>query len=169
MKDIVGYEGLYAITSCGKVWSYRSQKFLSPAKNNSGYLYIHLYNKENEKPKNYLIHRLVAEAYIPNDNPEEKTQVNHCSEIKTENHINNLTWITPKDNINYGTRNEKAAIKHGAPVKCIETNMIYQSAHQAARELKLDNSAIIKCCKGKRNTHGGYHWQYIKEKTNVTI
>ena len=58
MKDIVGYEGLYAITSCGKVWSYKSKKFLKPSDNGHGYSFVRLC--KDGKVKNYKIHRLVA-------------------------------------------------------------------------------------------------------------
>ena len=64
MKDIKGYEGLYAVTSCGKVWSYRRKIFLSPSYDNNGYLMVNLSVGGNVKTK--YIHRLVAEAYIPN-------------------------------------------------------------------------------------------------------
>ena len=76
MKDIVGYEGEYAITRDGKVWSYKRNKFLKCSDNGKGYYQINLY--KNGKGKNYLIHRLVAEAYIPN--PEGLPQVNHRDE-----------------------------------------------------------------------------------------
>jgi hypothetical protein len=58
MRDIKGYEGLYAVTSCGKVWSYRSKKFLKPYDNGFGYLYVNLNN--DGKKKQFKIHRLVA-------------------------------------------------------------------------------------------------------------
>lgn len=104
MKDVVGYEGQYAVTSCGKVWSYKSNKFLKPKTDKDGYYKVNLYNKG--KQKTFFIHRLVAEAYISNlDN---LPQVNHKSEIKTENFINNLEWCTAEYNTNYGTRNERA-------------------------------------------------------------
>lgn len=102
-KDIKGYEGRYAITSCGKVWSYRSNKFLKPQKDKDGYLVVDLV--VNYQRKNYKIHRLVAEAYIPN--PENKPQVNHRDENKENNCINNLDWMTGKENCNYGTRNQR--------------------------------------------------------------
>ena len=103
MRDIVGFEGLYAVTSCGKVWSYRSKKFLQPYMVN-GYLKVDLcYNGQKKKCR---VHRLVAEAYIPN--PEGKSDVNHIDEFdKTNNCVNNLEWMTRKENINYGTRTER--------------------------------------------------------------
>lgn len=103
MKDIQGYEGLYAITSCGKVWSYKSKRFLMPYKHYKGYLLVKL-TKDGIR-KAYTVHRLVAEAYIPN--PENKEQVNHKDENKANNCVNNLEWMTNKENANYGTRNER--------------------------------------------------------------
>jgi hypothetical protein len=88
MEDIKGYEGLYAVTSCGRVWSYRSKKFLKPKEDKNGYLSVGL--RLNGKQDRRYIHRLVAEAYIPN--PAALPQVNHKDEIKSHNYINNLEW-----------------------------------------------------------------------------
>ena len=104
MKDIPGYEGKYAATSCGKIWSYKSKKFLKPKSDKDGYYKVNLYY--DGKQKTYFIHRLVALTYIPN--PNNLPQVNHKSEIKTENFIDNLEWCTGEYNTNYGTRNERA-------------------------------------------------------------
>ena len=105
MKDIKGYEGLYAITSCGKVWSYQSKRFLLPYKNNKGYLFVKL--SKGGIRKAYSIHRLVALNYIPN--PENKEQVNHKDENKENNCINNLEWMTNYENCHYGTRNQRVS------------------------------------------------------------
>lgn len=156
MKDIKGYEGLYAITSCGKVWSYRNQKFLKPLEGKDGYLYVNLTVKR--KIKHCAIHRLVAEAYIPN--PENKPQVNHKDENKEHNWINNLEWMTAKENVNYGTRNARVAEKNSISVYCEELDKVFPSAHEVERQLGIDKSNIIKCCKGKYKTCGGYHWRY---------
>lgn len=103
MADIQGYEGLYAITSCGKVWSHRRQKFLKPRIDKDGYHRIAL--RKDGGYKYFMIHRLVASAYIPN--PLGLAEVNHKDEIKHHNWINNLEWLSHKDNCNYGTRNER--------------------------------------------------------------
>lgn len=159
MKDIIGYEGLYAVTSCGKVYSYRSKKFLKPHKDKGGYLYVGLY-KGGER-ESYKIHRLVAEAYLPN--PEELPQVNHKDENKENNALPNLEWCDQSYNSNYGSRNERMAKSLSKPIFCEELNKTFDGAHAAARELGLDNSHIIKCCKGKRKTTGGYHFRYQEE------
>ena len=156
MKDIKGYEGLYAITSCGKVWSYRAQKFLKPVKDKDGYLCVNLTVKR--KAKHCAIHRLVAEAYIPN--PENKTDINHIDENKEHNYISNLEWISHKDNCNHGTRNKRIAEKNSIPIYCEELDKVFPSAHEVERQLGIDNSHISMCCRGKRKTCGGYHWRY---------
>lgn len=157
MKDIKNYEGLYGITSCGRVWSYRRQKFLKPRVDKYGYLTVCLSNQGQKKFAK--IHRLVAEAYIPN--PEEKPQVNHKDENKANNSINNLEWATGKENLTYGTRLERIAKKLGKQVYCVELDRVFDSASQAARELDIDNSAISATCRGKYQTYKGYHWRYV--------
>ena len=156
MKDIQGYEGMYAVTSCGKVYSYKTKKFLKPQKTNNGYLQIGLH-KDGEQ-KNYKVHRLVAEAYIPN--PDNLPCVNHKDENKENNALQNLEWCDMTYNNNYGSRNQKAAKKNSKPVFCEELNRIFESATIAAYELGLDNSSIGKCCKGKQKTTGGFHFRY---------
>ena len=155
MRDVVGYEGLYAITSCGKVWSYKRQKFLKPEVLENGYLRVALW-KDGQKER-FRVHRLVAEAYIPN--PEGKEQVNHKDEDKTNNCINNLEWMTHKENINYGTRTERTR----KPVYCVELDKIFESLSQAAEELGLNVGNISNCCSGRGKTAGGYHWERVEE------
>ncbi len=61
--------------------------------------------------KFFSVHQLVALIFIPNDNPTEKTQVNHIDENKQNNHVDNLCWVTPKENINWGSRNKRVSEK----------------------------------------------------------
>lgn len=157
MKDIKGYEGLYAVTSCGKVWSHRRTKYLSAHNGNSGYSQVILY--KNGKAKAYSVHRLVAMMYIPN--PENKSCVNHIDENKLNNALNNLEWVTHKENINHGTCIKRIVAKLEKPVLCVEQNKIFSSVHKAGRETRTNYRHISDCARGKRKTSGGYHWQYV--------
>lgn len=107
MKDIKGYEGRYAITSCGRVWSHISQRFLKPAewgRKGSGYKRVTLTNANGEQ-KHHLIHRLVAEAYIPN--PNNLPQINHIDENPSHNWVGNLEWCDNYYNETYNNRMER--------------------------------------------------------------
>ena len=104
-KDIKGYPG-YQISNQGRLWSIKSQKYLSPFTNNSGYKMINII-AANGKRKGELIHRLVALAFI--DNPEKKPEVNHINRDKTNNSVDNLEWVSHSENNTIG---RKAHYKH---------------------------------------------------------
>ena len=99
----------YYVSNSGKIWSEKTKKLLTPIKV-SGYLYVDLYNRNHERQR-YKIHRLVALAFVFNDNPQVKTHVNHKDEDKSHNWDTNLEWCTPKYNDNYGTRNKRISKK----------------------------------------------------------
>lgn len=154
MKNVKGYEGLYAITSCGKVWSYKSKKFLKPGKSKDGYLQVILWKNGNYKNKR--IHRLVAEAYLPN--PNNYDTVDHIDFNKANNCINNLQWMS---------RNENSGKKRSVrKVYCFENEKIYESQAQAAKELGLDQGNISRVCRGIFKQTGGYHFELIIEEGN---
>ena len=161
MRDIKGYEELYAVTSCGRVWSYKRKRFLKPAKNKNGYLKVNLY--KNGKMKTCRIHRLVAETYIPN--PDNLPQVNHCDENKENNCINNLEWCDSKYNINYGTRTERTSKK----VRCIETKEVYPSLSIAAKENKISIGNLSSCCNGRYKTTGGKHFMFEDDYQDILV
>lgn len=102
-KDIPHYEGLYQISDQGQVWSIKRQIHLKPRYDKDGYVKVALY--KNGKAKYEFVHRLVALAFC--DKPEGTNIVNHLNEIKDDNRAINLAWTTTKDNLNYGTRNER--------------------------------------------------------------
>ena len=107
MRDIPGFEGRYAITSCGKVWSHLSKKFLVQRKDKDGYLRISLRTGPQEQLKTYQVHRLVAITYLPN--PNNLSEVNHKDEVKSNNCLTNLEWCSHKYNMNYGSRTNRAS------------------------------------------------------------
>lgn len=93
-KDIKGYEGLYQISNLGEVRSlFRYKKKLKPCKNNIGYEYVNLY--KNNKMKRITIHKLVAENFIIKP----ILEINHKDGDKTNNCVNNLEWVTRKENV----------------------------------------------------------------------
>ena len=160
MKDIENFEGLYAITSCGKVWSYRRKKFLKPATDKDGYLRICLC-KDGQR-KLCGLHRLVAEAYIPN--PDNLPQVNHKDENKANNCLQNLEWCDIKYNNNYGTRNDRMASSKKKPVLQYDLNGNFIRKWPSAADVgKEARSNINHCLKGRQKTAYGYIWKYEEE------
>ena len=159
MKDIKGYDGLYAITSCGKVWSYRRNRFLKARDKGDGYVKVTLTDR-NGKATDRSIHRLVAETYILN--PDNLPEVNHKNEDRAKNNIQNLEWCSRQYNINYGTRASKFAKAVGKEVVCLETGIIYESTSAAGRALGINISTISRATRYTNYTAGGYHWSTIK-------
>ena len=166
MRDIIGYEGEYAVTSCGKVWSYKRQRFLVGSTSPEGYKRVTL--SQNGHKRTIEVHRLVAQAYIPN--PTGLPQVNHKDEIKAHNFIGNLEWCDAKYNANYGTGIVRAVANRSRtpgrkrPIYCIELNKEFESQAQAVREFNLCATTLNRVLSGKRQTCGGYHWRFVKSE-----
>lgn len=156
MRDVKGYEGIYSVTSCGKVWSHLHNRFLTPHENHGGYAIVYL--SKNGRTINRRVHRLVAEAYLPAC--EGKSQINHKDENKANNCVNNLEWVTAKENCNHGTRLARLGDLTSKPVVCVELGRRFRNAYTAAEELGIQQSNINRCLKGNRERCGGYHWRY---------
>lgn len=122
-KSVKGYEGIYEISSFGRVKSLGRKgsgasikdRILKPGLSTSGYLFYNLCINNN--PKIHQAHRLVALHFIPN--PENKKEVNHIDADKHNNFVDNLEWATPSENIRHGLRmgimnTEKGSKKHNA-------------------------------------------------------
>jgi hypothetical protein len=166
MKDVNGYEGLYAITSCGKVWSYRRNRFLKARDKGDGYVKVTL-TDGNGKAKDHSIHRLVAEAYIPN--PDNLPEVNHKNENRARNNVQNLEWCTRQYNVNYGTCRSKFAKALGKEVVCLETGISYESASAAGRALGINISTISRAIRCPNYTTKGYHWVLLEDYQKETF
>ena len=148
----------YEVSSHGQVKNVKTGKTRKLQKHNNGYMFVVLC--KNGKRKTSYVHRLVAYAFIEN-NDETKTQVNHKNEIKTDNRVENLEWCSQTYNLRYGTHDEKVSKTLSVKVRCVETGVTYDSVKQASEETKIDGSSICRCCKGKQKTCGGYTWQYV--------
>ena len=161
-KDIEGYEGLYQISSFGRVKSLsndkaRKEKIKIPESTRGGYKLVNLW--KNGEQKGFLVHRLVASAFLPN--PNNYPCINHKDENKSNNCLENLEWCTVKYNINYGTRTEKCSKKveqYDLKGKLIKT---WKSLMEIQRQLGYAIGNISNCCNGKRSTAYGYTWQYV--------
>jgi hypothetical protein len=175
-KDIKDYEGLYQVSNLGRVKSLNYRKtgkegILNGIEDGRGYLYVHLCNDDGVKKKK--IHRLVAEAFIPN--PENKPEVNHKDEDKTNNFVflnedgsvdkekSNLEWCDRKYNNNYGTRNERSAKAMSKPVLQFSLSGHFIREWPSTAECGRNGfhqGNVWSCCNGKKPQYKGFLWQY---------
>ena len=102
MKDIEGYENLYAVSESGEIWSYKSRLFLAPYIGSTLYPIVQLW--KGGKPKRYKVHRLVAKAFIPN--PRDLPEVNHKNANHADARVENLEWTDRRGNIDHALANK---------------------------------------------------------------
>ena len=111
-----------------------------------------------------FIHRLLAELFIPNPDPENFKLVRHLDDDKTNNALSNLAWGSDKENYTDALKNNKS---RRFEIYCYETNTIYESSHDAERNLGIENSHIVKAAAGLYSHAKGYHFCFaddIEEK-----
>ena len=176
-KDIPEYEGLYQISTLGRVkslgyigcnqtgksWSHNRELIMKPEIINDGYYRIGL--SKNGKRRHYLVHRLVAKAFIPN--PNNLYCINHKDENKANNSVSNLEWCTQSYNNSYGNRRLKVKTKIAKKVRCIETDIVYDSIGDAYKAFnKKYQGSISMCCNNKAITALGYHWEFVGSDLN---
>lgn len=182
-KPITGYEGLYEVSDLGRVrglnrivkksngYNYNSKgRILRPRNKPNGYLFVSLHKLC--KPMNLFIHRIVAEAFIPN--PEGKKTVNHKNGIKTDNRVENLEWTTYSENHLHsfrelhrisGSKGRSGALsKCSKPVVQFTKNgefvAEYTGQYEAARKTGINRECISSCCRGVYKSAGGFIWRY---------
>lgn len=169
-RPVKGYEGLYEASNTGKVVSLNyngtgARQELKPLKKQNGYLSVRLY--KNGEWKNIRLHRVIAEAFIPNH--QNLPEINHIDENPANNAADNLEWCTHKYNCNYGSRTERQrkSMINGKLSKAVIATLpngsieSYPSQAEAARQLKCSQGHISDACKGVIETyHHGRRWSY---------
>ena len=188
-KEIEGYPN-YQVSNMGRIkrlstgYYRQTEKILKPQSQNNGYLHIKLSQKD--KTKCILVHRLVAQVFIPN--PNNLSQVNHINEDKTDNRVENLEWCDRKYNINYGngiSKRVKTNKENGTYKKIGEINYknfsksILQFSKDNSfirrwdcimdvqRELGYDNKQICSCLKNRQKTAKGFKWAYADDYERI--
>ena len=161
-KEIAGYEGIYEVSDMGRVKSLNynhtgTEKILKPWKTHRGYLQVGL--SKDGKVKHTLVHRLVADSFIPNPNNLET--INHKDEVKTNNVASNLEWMSRADNVAYSQPQwEKRSVQmfNKSTGELLAT---FPSLMEAERVTEISRSHISECCNGKLKSAGGYIWRYF--------
>ena len=181
-KPVVGYEGLYECSNLGRVRSLNynhtnKPKLLKQDLCKNGGLRVTLYNRTK---KRFLVHRIVAEAFIPN--PYNKPEIDHINTIRTDNTVclnedgsvnydkTNLRWVTHKENMNNPithTKSINSKLNYTYNMKAVKQFskdgtfiQEYKCTREAERATNIDHRSINKCCKGIYKTAGGYIWKY---------
>ena len=151
----------YCVNKIGQIKNIKTNKILRLNTDKDGYKTVMLYN--NKKFKRFKVHRLVAEAFIPNIN--NLPLINHKNEIKDDNRVENLEFCDYKYNSNYGNCIEKSASKRRKSViqysKDMKIIKIWESASKVEKELNIYATKITACCNGKRKSAGGYIWKKV--------
>lgn len=171
-KDIKGYENLYQVSNLGRIKSFRQWKrascpdefILKNTIANNGYCQVTLY--KNTKRKKFLVHRLVANAFIPN--PQNLPHINHKDENRTNNNADNLEWCTPLYNNCYGTARFRAMLTSGFPIEqCLINGQwlaTYATTSIAAQMTGISTNEISACIRGDLHSAGGFIWQKQSSK-----
>lgn len=156
-KDIKGYEGLYIVSNMGRIKSLNynhtgEEKIMKTRKRENGYYYLNLC--KNNVRHSINVHRIVAETYIPN--PENKPYIDHINTIRDDNRVENLRWVTPKENCNNPLtlgkiRKHKNIYQYTLDNKLI---MIWDDY----KDIKYEHSGLYKALKGKYKTYKGFKW-----------
>lgn len=168
--EIPGYEGLYSISNLGRIKSFHKSKrqgcasecLLKNTLANNGYCQVTLY--KGQKRRKFLVHRLVAECFIPN--PNNLPQINHKNENTTDNRADNLEWCDAAYNNAYGTARLRSIITKSKMVEqYLPSGQFiarYACASIAEYITGVSRKLIQQCCHGSIKTACGYVWHYAE-------
>lgn len=160
-KDVVGFEGRYKVNQYGKIYSILARRILKTCISNKGYELVCLKNK-NGRRKQYTVHRIVALAFVPNEN--NYPIINHIDENKLNNCFTNLEWCTYAYNNSYNGVGEKKIKAVSKTVYQYDLNWkllaVYPSTREAGRQLKCSYGNISNACNCPELIRYGCHWSY---------
>jgi hypothetical protein len=165
-KDVEGYEGLYLVSNDGRVRGTKSKKELKYNYTYNGYRRVKLYR--DAKGKTFMVHRLVANAFIAN--PQNKAQVNHKDGNKQNNTVGNLEWVTQAENLVHAVKlglidvtlmNKATSKKVNQYDKSGNLIKTWDSMSEAARATNTHIGNITYCCQNKLKSTGGYKWSFV--------
>lgn len=156
------YNTKYSVSTDGEVRNDKNMKLLAQS-SQEDYKFVNL--TINGKIYRKRVHRLVAETFI--DNPENKPYVNHIDGIRYHNNVDNLEWVTPKENTQHAIRIGLTTNGRAKPVNQYNLNgdlmLTFPSAQEAARQTGSSQAKITECCKRKRITANDYQWRYYDD------
>lgn len=157
-KEVAGYPN-FEISNMGRLKNKVTGRISTGNLNDSGYMRCILYDKDGSR-KYTKIHRLVAQAFIPN--PDNLPEVNHIDGDKTNNKVTNLEWVSHKRNMEH--LYETKEVKHikAQPVLCVETNKIFPSVRKAAEAVGVNKQRVCDAIHIPNRTAAGYHWKYAE-------
>ena len=157
MWKIIDEYPSYEVSTEGEVRNAKTKRCLTPSPSAAGYLRVNL--RKNNQTYSAYVHRLVAITFL--DNPLALSEVHHIDENKQNNCLENLQWISHRDNINAGSCIVRRSKNRGYKVRCIETGIIYETQKAASIALGLNEGAVKDVFRGKTRTAGGFHWERI--------
>lgn len=166
-RKIKGYQN-YSVSNLGNVRNDKTGRLLKPGKSGGGtkrnYYQVLLYQGSHASRKSVFIHRLVADAFIPN--PDNFPEVNHIDRDGFNNAVSNLEWVTRSENVLHTCSGHKISIREIKSKKVIrvEDGKVFNDIVEAAQDCGSQNYlSISNCMVGRRQTAFGYHWKYLED------
>lgn len=162
-KPVRGYEQRYEVSTKGRIRSLTTGKYMKGDPTKDGYIRIQLWNGKTYKSR--MAHRMVAEAFIPLPDDINEYEVDHKDDNVTNNTVENLQWLTHKDNLEKSfQRGHQSRLKKQIAQFDLNWNLIavYESKNEACRQTGIRHAG--ECVIGYRyKTAGGYYWKYVED------